>query len=63
MKYFALGIHENYIPNGILKEVNENDDIDFITYEDIFIRQRKTWQQALNDAGDFLSGNATLELN
>ena len=56
MKYFALGIHENYIPNGILKEVNENIDIDFITFEDIFIRQKKTWQQALKDAGDFIRG-------
>ena len=54
MKYFALGIHENYIPNGILKDVNENVDVDFITFEDIFIRQKKTWQQALEDAGNFI---------
>ena len=54
LKYFALGIHENYIPNGILKEVNENADVDFITYEDIFIGQRKTWQQALENAGNFI---------
>jgi formiminoglutamase len=53
-KYFVLGIHENYIPNGILKEVIENADIDFITYEDIFINQKKTWQQALEDAGKFI---------
>ena len=57
VKYFALGIHENYIPNGILTEVNENEDIDFITYEDIFIRQRKTWAEALNEVGKFLSSN------
>ena len=56
MKYFALGIHENYIPNGILKDVNENIDVDFITFEDIFIRQKRTWQQALKDAGDFIGG-------
>ena len=53
-KYFALGIHENYIPNGILKEVNEIAEVDFITFEDIFIRQKKTWQQALEDAGNFI---------
>ena len=47
IKYFALGIHENYIPDGILKEVNENADVDFITYEDIFIRQRKTWAASI----------------
>ena len=54
MKYFALGIHENYIPNGILKEVSETVDVDFITFEDLFIRQKTTWQQALKDAGDFV---------
>jgi len=57
MKYFALGIHENYIPNSVLTEVNENEDIDFLTYEDIFIRQRKTWAEALNEVGKFLSSN------
>ena len=56
MKYFGLGIHENYIPNDILKEVNENADVDFVTYEDIFVRQRKGWQQALEDAGNFIGG-------
>ena len=56
MKYFALGIHENYTPKGILKDVNENIDVDFITFEDIFIRQKRTWQQALKDAGDFIGG-------
>jgi len=57
LKYFALGIHENYIPDQILKEVNEATDIDFITFEDIFIRQRKTWTQALQEAGKFAGGD------
>jgi formiminoglutamase len=56
MKYFALGIHENYIPKDILKDVNENIDVDFITFEDIFLRQKRTWQQALKDAGEFIGG-------
>jgi len=56
MKYFALGIHENYIPKDILKDVNENTDVDFITFEDIFLRQKRTWQQALKDAGEFIGG-------
>ena len=54
MKYFALGIHENYIPNGILKEVSEDADVDFITFEDIFIYQKSSWHQALEDAGKFI---------
>ena len=56
MKYFALGIHENYIPKDILRDVNENIDVDFITFEDIFLRQKRTWQQALKDAGEFIGG-------
>jgi len=54
MKYFALGIHENYIPNNILKEVRENADVDFITFEDIFIHQKRSWHQSLEDAGNFI---------
>ena len=57
MKYFALGIHENYIPNNILTEVNENKEIDFITYEDIFIRQKKTWTEALHEVEKFIGKN------
>ena len=56
MKYFALGIHENYIPKDTLRDVNENIDVDFITFEDIFLRQKRTWQQALKDAGEFIGG-------
>ena len=62
MKYFALGIHENYIPNGILKEVNENADIDFITYEDIFIRQEKHGNKHYKMPENLSVANAT-ELN
>jgi formiminoglutamase len=58
-KYFALGIHENYIPNNILKEVNEMDDIEFMTYEDIFIRQRRSWAQALEGAVKFLGDDTS----
>lgn len=53
-KYFALGIHENYIPESVLKDVNETKEIKFTTYEDIFIRQGKTWQQALEEAVKFV---------
>jgi formiminoglutamase len=57
LRYFALGIHENYIPDGVLKEVSETKDVVFITYEDVFIRQSKTWRQALEEAGKFTEHN------
>ena len=57
MKYFALGIHENAIPNSILTEVKQNKEIDFITYEDIFIRQKKTWAEALHEVEKFIGRN------
>jgi len=52
--YFALSIHENYIPNLILKEINVSKDIRYSTYEDIFVRQKKSWKQALDDVKEFL---------
>ena len=54
LKYFALGIHENYISDAVLKEVNETAGIQFLTYEDIFLRHQKTWLQALEEAGEFI---------
>ena len=59
LKYFPLGIHENYIPNPILQEVKDTADIAFSTYEEIFIYQRRTWMQALRDAAEFV-GDGTL---
>ena len=57
-KYFVIGIHENYLPQMILREVITSEDVGFITYEDIFIHQRKPWAQALEEAYQFTkSGN------
>ncbi|HEX6225623.1 MAG TPA: formimidoylglutamase [Chryseolinea sp.] len=53
-RYFALGIHENYIPDSILTEIRRMNDIKFITYEEVFVYQRKSWAQALEDATQFL---------
>lgn len=58
-KYFVLGLHENYLPENILNEVTHAGDIDMVTYEDIFIREKKTWPQALKDAVKFTRQRAT----
>ncbi len=53
-KYFALGIHENYIQAVVLNDVNKEEDIAFTTYEEVFIRQKKTWRQSLEEAAKFV---------
>ena len=53
-RYFALSIHENYIQAGILQELKRTEDIQYMTFEDIFIRKRKPWFEALEEAVGFL---------
>lgn len=53
-KYFVLSIHQNYIQDFILRELKLVEDIQFITYEDIFIRRKKSWLNALEDAVRFV---------
>ena len=53
-RYFALAIHENYIPDLILKEIDQSRDIGFVTFEDVFIRHKKSWKLALAQAREFL---------
>jgi formiminoglutamase len=58
-KYFAVGIHENYLPDDILAEITASKDIRFVTYDDIFIRQTKTWTRSLEDAIKLLAPDLT----
>jgi formiminoglutamase len=53
-KYFALGIHENYVQAVVLNDVKKEEDIAFTTYEEVFIRQKKTWSQSLEEAAKFV---------
>ena len=58
-KYFALGVHENYMHQDVLEELHDSDEIAFITYEDIFIQQRKLWVKALEEATAFMGNSHT----
>lgn len=58
-KYLALAVHENYIPENILKEITRMEDIDMVTYEDIFIKEKKTWSECLKDGARFTRQLAT----
>lgn len=61
-KYFVVGLHENYIPQSIVEETKNQTDINFITYESIFIQQEKTWLQSLEEATQFVDDNSMIGL-
>ncbi|MBP6430959.1 MAG: formimidoylglutamase [Ferruginibacter sp.] len=58
-KYCIIGVHENYIPQSVLMEVHSNPFIDYITYEEIFIHERKNFIQAVAHATGFTEDTYT----
>jgi formiminoglutamase len=58
-KYCVIGIHENYLNQNIWMDVVNNPFVDFITYEDIFIHEKKNFLQAVAHATTFTDDNYT----
>ncbi|TDH27434.1 arginase [Segetibacter sp. 3557_3] len=58
-KYFILGLHENYLTQNIWLDIVNNPFIDFITYEDIFLHEKKTFLEAIAHATAFTDDTAT----
>ena len=58
-KYCVIGIHENYLTQNIWMDVVNNPFIDFITYEDIFIHEKKNFLEAIAHATTFTEDNYT----
>lgn len=58
-KYCVIGIHENYIPQNVWIDMVNNPFIDCITYEDIFIHQKRNFIQAITHAIEFTEDNYT----
>jgi formiminoglutamase len=58
-RYFAVGVHENYLNDRIIKEFRLRGDMDFVTYEDVFVRRKKTWRKALKSAVKFTGQKVT----
>lgn len=56
-KYFIVGFHENYIPQNILLDLMNNRRIGYITYEDIFVREKFTFARAVSAGVSFTEGN------
>ena len=52
-KYCAVGVHENYLPQNVWLDIVNNPFIDFITYEDIFLHEKKDFIQAVAHAAGF----------
>jgi len=58
-KYCIIGLHENYLPQNVWMDIVNNPFIDFITYEDIFIHEKRNFIQAVAHATGFTDDNYT----
>lgn len=63
-KYFVVGVHENYIPQNVWTDFVNNPFFDLITYEDIFLHEKRNFIQAVADATGFAyDGYTGIELD
>jgi formiminoglutamase len=58
-KYCVIGIHENYLPQNVWVDLVNNPFMDCITYEDIFIHEKRSFIQAVAHAVDFTEDGFT----
>ncbi|MEJ7589502.1 MAG: formimidoylglutamase [Ferruginibacter sp.] len=58
-KYAIIGLHENYISQNILIDIHNDPFIDYISYEDIFLHERKNFIQAVAHSTGFTEDNYT----
>ncbi|MBL7744034.1 MAG: formimidoylglutamase [Chitinophagaceae bacterium] len=58
-KYCIVGLHENYIPQNIWIDIVNNPFIDCITFEDIFVHEKRSFTQAVAHATGFTEDTLT----
>lgn len=58
-KYCVVGLHENYLPQNVWLDIVNNPFLDFITYEDIFIHEKRNFTQAVAHATGFTEDSYT----
>ncbi len=58
-KYFMVGLHENYITQNVLMDIHNNPFLNYISYEEIFIHERKNFIQAVASATGFTEDSYT----
>ena len=52
-KYCVIGLHENYLPQNVWVDIVNNVFMDCITFEDIFVHEKRTFLQAVAHATGF----------
>src|SRR5258706_3271932 len=52
-KYCIIGLHENYLPQNVWIDIVNNPFIDCITFEDIFVHEKRTFMHAVAHATGF----------
>jgi len=63
-KYCVIGIHENYIPQNVLMDIHNDPFVDYISYEDMFLREKKNFIQAVAHSTGFTEDSyAGIELD
>ncbi len=58
-KYCVIGMHENYIQQNVWIDIVNNPFMDCITYEDIFVHEKRTFMQAVSHATGFTEDRLT----
>jgi formiminoglutamase len=58
-KYAVIGLHENYNSQNIISEMEKNPDIGFCYWEDIFLREKLTYLDAIQQAIYFTKNAST----
>jgi formiminoglutamase len=52
-KYCVIGLHENYIPQNVWNDFVNNPFMDLITFEDIYLHEKRNFIQAIAHATGF----------
>jgi formiminoglutamase len=58
-KYCIVGLHENYLPQNVWIDMVNNPFIDCITFEDIFVHEKRSFLQAVAHATGFTADTMT----
>lgn len=56
-QYAMLGLHENYNSQNIIAELQNNPDCKMVFWEDIFLRERTSWPNAVAETIAFVRNN------
>jgi formiminoglutamase len=58
-KYCLVGVQENYIPQNVLVDIHQNSNINYITFEEIFLHKKQNFAEAILHAINFTNDTFT----